>query len=70
MLDATGHPPGDQDENRARFELLYVIYFRRLHAYIAARLGRRFGLADDISQDTWLEVWRSLPTLRASDDRA
>ncbi|WP_461014520.1 RNA polymerase sigma factor, partial [Streptomyces daliensis] len=27
-------------------------------------------LADDISQDTWLEVWRSLPTLRASDDRA
>ena len=57
-------------ENEARFELLHTLYARRLRAYIAARLGACYDLTDDMSQDAWLEVWRSLHMLRADDDRA
>lgn len=58
-----------------RFELLYTLYAGRVRAYVAAYLGRTFwpadpSLVDDLTQDTWEQVWRSLPTLRASDDRA
>lgn len=63
-------PDVNAGQSEARFELLYTIYARRLRAYIAARLGSRYELADDLSQDAWLEVWRSLHTMKAADDRA
>jgi RNA polymerase sigma factor (sigma-70 family) len=54
-----------------RFELLYTIYGRRVRSYIAAYLGRPdYHLTEDLSQETWLEVWKSLAKLRAADDKA
>jgi RNA polymerase sigma factor (sigma-70 family) len=67
-VSAGQSPTGDEE---ARFELLYVVYGRRVRSYVAARLGRKdFHLAEDLAQETWLEVWRSLASLRAADDAA
>ncbi|MFB6955353.1 RNA polymerase sigma factor [Streptomyces niveus] len=35
-----------------------------------ARLGSRWHLADDLAQDTWVQVAKSLPKFRGTDDRA
>ncbi|MCH6162029.1 RNA polymerase sigma factor [Streptomyces marispadix] len=67
MPDASAGQPLGGGENEARFESLHTLYARRLRAYIAARLGVRFHLTDDLAQDTWIEVWRSLHLLRADE---
>jgi RNA polymerase sigma-70 factor (ECF subfamily) len=56
--------------DRDRLELFFVIYNARLVRYLRGRLGVRWALADDLAQETWLQVARSLHTCRAADDKA
>lgn len=53
-----------------RVARLYVLYGRRIRAYIAARLGADYRLAEDLSQDAWLMACKQIGQLRAEDERA
>ncbi|MER0450169.1 sigma factor [Streptomyces sp. Edi4] len=73
MLDVTaGHsaPEGGAELDRERLTLLFVIYNERLVRTLRGRLGRRWELAEDIAQETWVKVAQKLASCRASDDRA
>jgi RNA polymerase sigma-70 factor, ECF subfamily len=52
-------------KDQRTFEKLYEIYAPRLHSVVRAHLGRRrHHDAEDITQDTWLEVIQSARNFR------
>lgn len=54
-----------------RFETLYAMYERSVRRFISSRLDRAVQhLVDDFSQETWLEAWKSLESLKAADEAA
>lgn len=53
---------GDKDA----FGMLYKHYFPRIYRYCKANIYRS-DLASDICQETFLKVWKALPTFRFSE---
>ncbi|KPC78277.1 hypothetical protein ADL27_48315 [Streptomyces sp. NRRL F-6602] len=49
---------------------LFSRYQTRLTAYIRARLGRDYRLAEDLAQDTWTTICAHPETAPAGDDPA
>jgi len=53
----------------AAFDVLYTRYRARIHAFLLRLSGRR-DVADDLFQETWLNVARAAPRLRDDTRRA
>ncbi|HEX3128823.1 MAG TPA: sigma-70 family RNA polymerase sigma factor, partial [Thermoanaerobaculia bacterium] len=45
------------------FEELYKLHHRRIYA-LALRMTREPGRAEELTQDAFVEAWRSLPSFR------
>ena len=52
---------GLRDRDPAALELFYERYFDRIYGYVR-RLLREEHLAEDLTQDIFMHVWRSLPS--------
>jgi RNA polymerase sigma factor (sigma-70 family) len=52
--------PGYRVRAEAAFRALYDRHARRLLAFLGGRVG--MDVLDDVSQDVWAKVWRTLPT--------
>ena len=55
-----GGSPGHRVRAEAAFRTLYDRHARRLLAFLGGRVG--MDVLDDVSQDVWAKVWRTLPT--------
>lgn len=57
------------DREPEAFEAIYRMYYRRIHAYAAARL-RSTEEAAEVAQECMVAAWRGLPTFRPQHERA
>lgn len=72
-IDSLGQDAADADVDQARaaaggdtraFEQLYRRHVGRVHGVIVRLVGRHGARADDLTQDTFVRVWRALPEFR------
>ncbi len=72
-IDSFGEDPADADVDQARaaaggdtraFEQLYRRHVGRVHGVIVRLVGAHGARAEDLTQDTFVRVWRALPEFR------
>jgi RNA polymerase sigma factor (sigma-70 family) len=72
-IDSFGEDPAEADVDQARaaaggdtraFEQIYRRHVGRVHGVIVRLVGAHGARAEDLTQDTFVRVWRALPEFR------
>jgi RNA polymerase sigma-70 factor, ECF subfamily len=55
-----------QEGDEPAFQVLYERYFSKIALYLARMVGKN-DIGSELAQETFLKVWRALPTLRKTE---
>ena len=55
-----------QEGDESAFQVIYERYFSKIALYLARMVGKN-EIGSELAQETFLKVWRALPTLRQTE---